>query len=318
MSKSDAWHQRALRALRAYRVETAIILFGLACVNGIFLSKAFRQSSSVDPESAGQFGAFVGGYVGTIFLLISVVLLYSTLKNQRIFSAQQNFENKYFELIKMHRDNVAEIEIRGTCGRRVFVLLLRELRCALEIVRTIAHDFGQKLSPRDLLQVAYYCLFYGVGPNSSRMLKLSLFNFDRAFVDAVETRLNTPEVKEKARVERNLRYVPFEGHQSRLGHYYRHLYQMVRFVDDQRLEINKYEYVKTIRAQLSTHEQALLLINSLTPIGSNWWKKGLILNYRLVQNIPREFFDPSTELDTGSLFPQAYFEWEEAQRVDSD
>jgi len=33
----------------------------------------------------------------------------------------------------MHRNNVAEIELQGTTGRKVFVLLLRELRCALNV-----------------------------------------------------------------------------------------------------------------------------------------------------------------------------------------
>ena len=86
---------------------------------------------------------------------------------------------------------------------------------------------------------------------------------------------------------------------------------MIRYVDQQTLNIDKYEYVKTIRAQLSTHEQALLLVNSLTPIGQNWWKEDLIVRYRLVQNVPREFFDSATEVDTNKLFAPGYFEWQE-------
>jgi hypothetical protein len=143
------------------------------------------------------------------------------------------------------------------------------------------------------------------------MLRTSLSTFDAVFIDAVEKELNNSETKQKCRKERKFKYVPFEGHQSRLGHYYRHLYQMIRYVDQQTLDINKYEYVKTIRAQLSTHEQALLLVNSLTPVGQNWWKKDLIDKYRLVKNIPPEFFDSSTELDTSTLFKPGYFEWQE-------
>jgi len=280
-------------------------------VNAIFISKAFRQSSSINPETAGQLGSFVGGYVGAIFALTGVVLLFSTLKGQRIAFTIQNFENKYFELIKMHRDNVAEIEIQGASGRKVFVLLLRELRCALEAIREIGRTHKQQLSQQELLTVAYYCLFYGVGPNSSRMLKMSLSNFDEAFIEAVEGTLNRSAIKDEYRKDRNLGYVPFEGHQSRLGHYYRHLYQMIKYVDRQEVQIDKYEYVKTVRAQLSTHEEALLLVNSLTPIGRNWWQDNLIVKYRLVQNIPREFFDTSTELDTVKLFAHGYFEWQE-------
>jgi hypothetical protein len=292
--------------------ELLIVALGLVLVNLIFIPKAFRQTHTVDPESAARLGAFVGGYFGAIFALVGIVLLYSTLKSQRRSSQQQNFETKYFELIKMHRDNVAELRVQDVCGRRLFVLLIRELRCALDIVRTIAKASNQQLTPQKALHIAYYCLFYGTGPNSSRMLRMSLQTFNEKFIEEVEGELNKPETKKRVRDEKNLGYVPFEGHQSRLGHYYRHLYQMVRYVDQQTLDIDKYEYVKTIRAQLSTHEQALLLVNSVTAAGQNWWRKGLIVNYRLVQNIPREFFDSATEFDTSALFVPGYFEWEES------
>lgn len=104
-----------------------------------------------------------------------------------------------------------------------------------------------------------------------------------------------------------LPYVPLQGHESRLGHYYRHLYQMVWYVDEQGSQIDKYEFVKIIRAQLSTHEQALLLLNSLTPIGNDWWEKKLIVTYRMVQNLPLTFFTTG-EIDLLELFGLRYFE----------
>jgi hypothetical protein len=103
-------------------------------MNAIFIARAFRQSDTVAPEIAGQLGDFVGGYVGTLFSLIGVLLLYVTLRSQRVASEKQSFENKYFELLKLHRDNVAELDLHGTSGRRLFVLMIRELRCALDVV----------------------------------------------------------------------------------------------------------------------------------------------------------------------------------------
>ena len=212
----------------------------------------------------------------------------------------------------MHRENVAELEIQGTTGRKLFVLMIRELRSLLEVVKIIATTHGQTLTQREQMHIAYYCFFFGTGPNSSRMLKQSLSMFNPAFIDMLEKELNLPETKQKAKEARKLGFVPFEGHQSRLGHYYRHLYQAVRYVDQQLIGIDKYEYVKTIRAQLTTHEQALLLVNSLTPIGNDWWARDLMLGYRMVQNMPKHFFDPGAELDVSTLFPTMYFEWEDA------
>lgn len=249
------------------------------------------------------------------------------VENQRQAVDRQNFDTKYFELIKMHRDNVAEIEVKTVSGRKFFVWLIRELRCALDVIRRVVEASGETVTQREAMHMAYYCVFFGVGPNSSRMLKTSLSGSSAGLIDAIEKEMNKPEAKEAARVERGFPYTPFEGHQSRLGHYYRHLYQMVRYVDQQQLiGIDKYEYVKTMRAQLSTHEQAALLVNSITSMGQDWWRRrdstssgngsvaaeGLIVKYRLVQNIPLDFFDSSKEFDPTKLFGRGYFEWEDS------
>lgn len=297
--------------LRRYWIEIVVLAIGLVAMNAIFIFSAFRATGTINPEGAAQLGDFVGGYVGTFLVLLSVVLLVATLRNQERAAQRANFETKYYSLIQMHRDNVAELGIQGISGRKVFVVLMREFRELLNIVKVVADRNKQEFTQRQLMHITYYCLFFGVGPNSSRMLKQSLSEFDATFVNSLEVEINQPASKERVRKDRNLTYTPFEGHQSRLGHYYRHLYQSVRYVDQQTIEIDKYEYVKTIRAQLSTHEQALLLLNSLSPMGANWWKTEFIVNYRMVQNIPRDFFNPVTEIDPSKLFDGGYFEWEE-------
>lgn len=298
--------------LRAYWLEIAILAGGLVAMNLIFIAAAFRQSNTVVAATAGQLGDFVGGYVGTFFARASVVLITHTFRNQLKTTQLLNFEAKYFELIRLHRENVKELKLKSVVGRRLFVMLLREFRSALEIVRSIAQTSKIELTQHQLANIAYYCLFYGAGHNASRMLRASLAAFDHEFVEALIAQFENHSVKLNVKTSQKLAYLPFDGHQSRLGHYYRHLYQAVQYVDDQELDINKYDYVKTIRAQLSNHEQALLLLNSLTPIGSNWWKKGFITRYRIVKNLPRDFFDARQELDVGPLFPPGYFEWENA------
>ena len=64
----------------------------------------------------------------------------------------------------------------------------------------------------------------------------------------------------------------YGGHQHRLGHYFRHLFQAAQYVNNQnRLDKKgKYFYMKTLRAQLSTYEQEVLFINSLSFLGMSW------------------------------------------------
>ena len=294
------------------KTEALTIIFGVIAINLILIAKAYRETDAINPETAGQLGDFVGGYIGTIFALVSVVFLYSTLKEQRQAGTIEKFETKYFELIKMHRDNVAEIGLGDDFGKKIFVIMIREFRSILEITKEVAKRHNQTFTQEQIFVISYYALFFGVGPNSSRMLKASLKEvFDGKFVDDFEKSLNNEDTKNKVKGDKRFRFIPFEGHQSRLGHYFRHLYQTVTYVDNQTSDIDKYEYVKTVRAQLTTHEQALLFINCLTPIGNIWWDKGLITRYRFVQNIPFGFFDKDNEIDIVSYFPDDYFEWQE-------
>lgn len=298
--------------LKYYWFEIAIFLIGTACILSTFFADSYR-GNKLDPTLAGQFGDFIGGFIGTFFALISTVLLFATLRNQRNSSALQNFETKYFELIKMHRDNVAELEVQGLKGRKIFVALVREFREALKIIKEINTINNSPLNQKQLIHISYYCLLLGTGPNSTRMLITALSNFDQRLISEIVKALDNPFTKSETQKQRKLTYVPFEGHQSRLGHYYRHLYQAISYVNQQKLNINKLEYVKTIRAQLTTHEQALLLLNSYSPIGSSWWDDEYIITYGLVKNIPKNFFDQHEELNIALDFPDNYFEWEIAE-----
>lgn len=293
---------------RRYSVELLIVVVGCAIIHAIFLSDAFRDGTKISPSSAGLLGDFIGGYIGTTFALLSVVLLYTTLKSQRKTAALQNFESRYFELLKMHRDNVAELQIGDSEGRKLFVLLMREFRACADQIKEVATRQKLDFTSYEMLELGYYVLYFGVGPNSSRMLKTSLAKFDTSFIAELEHVLNTSTLKEKIKAERRLGYLPFEGHQSRLGHYYRHLFQMITFVDHQKIDIDKYEYIKTIRAQLTNHEQAFLLINSLTPMGRAWWDRNLMIKFKMVRNLPEHFFDENTEFDTTPIFGHQYFE----------
>ena len=68
------------------------------------------------------------------------------------------------------------------------------------------------------------------------------------------------------------------------------------------------------RPQLTNHEQALLCLNSLSKIGSAWREKGYITDYGLIKNLPKNFFDPETELNVPALFLGIQFEYNSVDR----
>jgi hypothetical protein len=275
------------------------------------LLPAFR-GPSMDPVNAGQFGDFYGGVFGTIASFGSFLLLVHVFRSDRREARQDTFESRYYELVKLHRENVSEMRLEENEARKVFVSLIREFRALLEIVGESADATGVSLSKKQRIIVAHNALFYGSGRNSTRQLEAALADYEPRFVAALDTAMASKQRRKDAVKRHSIHHTPFEGHQSRLGHYFRHLYQTLRYIDRNAhlTDGEKYEYAKTVRAQLSTHEQALLLLNSLCPLGENWWSEELITRYRMVQNIPRDFFNTVEELDVKKLIHWPYFEWE--------
>jgi hypothetical protein len=117
----------------------------------------------------------------------------------------------------------------------------------------------------------------------------------------------------------------YGGHQFRLGHYFRHLFQAVKFVNESVLDPRnvtknakeQYDYVKFLRAQLSTYEQILLALNSLSIIGRAWEMERyggvapapaerLISKYNLIRNIPG--LRLTDDIDLVKLYPVVDYE----------
>ncbi|HUC82855.1 MAG TPA: putative phage abortive infection protein [Flavisolibacter sp.] len=99
-------------------------------------------------------------------------------------------------------------------------------------------------------------------------------------------------------------YKYYGGHQFRLGHYFRHLFQTVTYINESRLlsYCDKYANIKLLRGQLSTYEQLIIFINSVSSLGRVWeleTKKDpskafeineqLITKYNLIKNVPGDF-----------------------------
>lgn len=55
------------------RTEALTIIGGIVAINLILIANVYRETNTVNPETAAQLGDFVGGYIGTIFALVSVV-----------------------------------------------------------------------------------------------------------------------------------------------------------------------------------------------------------------------------------------------------
>lgn len=311
-----------LRNINLRTVSLLLFLFGIFLIS-IPLLFTLPTWLGIDFSSTGQIGDTIGGttapfigFGGIILTFAAFWVQYRANINQREDIRVERFENKFYEMVRLHRENLDEISIgreRPVTGRRAFISMFEELKYGYHILEMrygASRETGlidAELTPADLVNISYIMFFLGVGDSSNQLTQRLLSDYpEPLIVNYIEDLTNTQgqwRNNDRRAVEitnipqpflPNLSYIPFQGHMSRLGHYYRHLWQTVRYVDDQPDDIidSKYDnYLKMLRAQLSSHEQLLFYYNSLSSLGRDWIEEGYLQRYCLVKNIPLPLAD---------------------------
>ena len=137
----------------------------------------------------------------------------------------------------------------------------------------------------------------------SQLQKLAYHSTDTVTYRSKLKRLTTPPIDKINIDEYSAHYQMALGHNAQLGHYYRQLLQIVKYISETPIileECQKYNYVKLLRSQLCDAEQILLFYNSLSIMGMAWNERHgtetddistwcYILRYRLIKNIPTNF-----------------------------
>ncbi|WP_339663262.1 putative phage abortive infection protein [uncultured Polaribacter sp.] len=222
--------------------------------------------------------------------------------------------------------------VKYTEGRKVFVTMSTELIAIYEFLEYYNILYKTSITKDELLSFAYKLFFFGVKsdiPASEIILDEDIGKFKR-HLNNIRSRHkesigvnNLFQRQDMKSVELYVKYSPFSGHESRLGHYYRHLYSTVKFVVGKENELFTYKevrgYLKILRSQMSNDEQLMLYYNCVIGFGKDWELNGYLTKYRMLHNLPinkvkyapnpREYFSEyisSLNKDEGSLF-----EWDE-------
>jgi len=291
--------------------------FGAFIILFLFLFKTTELNTElpIDTNIFANYGVVVGSISAALLSLASVLLIIQNLNSQNSNFERQQLESRFFELIKIQRDNSNAISLKDKYGKKVFIPLLREFRQAYKLVEKANETSQEKLTDENKINVSYLCFFFGaVGDNSKNLLLKNLNSFSEEFQKELTKIFE--QKQEEIRLCEKFNYKPFEGHQYRLGHYFRHLYQTVRYMNEQPANLVdfelKYKYIKTLRAQLSNQEQLLLFLNSLSILGMPWEKgKGICINnrlitkYNLIKNIPGDF---TNTINVNEYYPDIDYE----------
>ncbi|WP_162127668.1 putative phage abortive infection protein [Flavobacterium phycosphaerae] len=372
--KKIAWISAGLSAL------ITIILLGRTWYDGI----TFWNPLPIKYDVTGQIGDFIGGVIGTLISAVGFYYLYLTFTEQKNSFERERLESNFFDLIKLHRENVSELEFDGKklvenddslhigkskfTGKSVFkvffnqiIICKTELQPVFRSPQIYLREYEEKMlnhpyvvkNKIDIYQLAridicYNIVFYGLSAEGVLILKhmfkdkyrdtiidyvINYLRLKPAYDEDIfekwsmiphhstrarrrqaiqeiyrwrETRILDGDFPEIAENYHNKFIKYYGGHQFRFGHYFRHLFQTVKFINNQETISYKakYNYIKTLRAQLSTYEQAILFFNSLSSLGRAWeidpeidsslskfqtHDFELITKYNLIKNISGEF-----------------------------
>ena len=186
-------------------------------------------------------------------LIVTIIIQRQDFNKQNRINNIQEFENNFFRLLEQHHRIIDSFVIdTDSVKEQDFIELYP--KGDNKIVKLDAFDFIAK--------------YFKEKFNEVEKIRFPVDkSYDTVFVHAYQH--NT-----------------FKKFGYMLGHYYRNLYHIVKFIHEDKSLItfeNKYKYIKILRAQLSAPEINLLAWNGLSQNGEAF--KPLIEKYKLLKNM---------------------------------
>ena len=219
----------------------------------------FNKDCTIDHELWGTYGDFFGGVLGTIFTLISVLLVVKTFRYQQEVTQYsieqqktQQFNNLFFELLHLYQE-----EVKDLCG-------------CLEKITDI-----RKSSDKDSFKVT---------KEEVRYDNKDFFDEEKCKIQDDYQNLASYE---KNRMKSLNHYMFFYvKNRGKVAAYFRTLYRMFELIDKTNLieDFRKKEYAKIIRAQLTESELFFLRYNALTIYGKPFVE--YLNRYHVLKHLP--------------------------------
>jgi len=212
----------------------------------------FNLNEKIKSDVFGQFGDFFGGVLGTIFALISILLLIRTFYQQQKITNEnkkstdiQRFNDIFFELLSLYQEQTKELQIEG----------VRD-----EIINGESKSVRYSYNNKDFFD-------YNKQVTQERYSKQGSYS---------KNLREAKDIYSKFYIE----------NKSKIAIYYRTLYRIFDLIHNSNLldETSKIQYAKIIRAQLTESELFFLRYNALTYYGENFIF--LINRYNILKHLP--------------------------------
>jgi len=246
------------------RIAYAFIAFAILLALWFLFFGGYFSGDVTHPDTHKpiEIQPFISGLVMPLLTLGSTLLVIASLQSNTI----QNFSNNFFKLIDQHLKLLENIS-SSVEGISSFEEPSKGRGFFDDLANRIATDFATLAAPTDV---------------------------DKEHSNQDPQAEIDPRLKQNAigKQGKELLLIIYDHyfhiHQSDLGHYFRHLYHIVNFVEKADIGTEqKKTYIKILRAQLSNYELLLLAYNALHSYGSDKFYP-LIEKYQLLKNLNNE------------------------------
>lgn len=210
----------------------------------------FDTTLPIDTDKWGHFGDFVGGTLGIILSLISVVLIAWTFQTQSKTAETQRFNDLFFELLHLYRSQVHEMSSKYAD------------------IQVKKNDNGEM----------------------EEHVKSILVCNDKDFFEIEKRKIqdeysNTKNYDENIQAASQIYRSFYAGNIDKMSAYFRTLYRIYDLLDNSKLdEQHIKEYLKIVRAQLTESELFFIRYNAMTEYGKNFVK--YINKYHVLKHLP--------------------------------
>lgn len=316
--KKELISQKTIKYLKI----TAFVFVGFSFLAPWLLTKY----SIVDLTKTGEIGDTLGGIMNPFIALAGVAITFLAfyiqfkanqyqkeqfleqlnidkeqfkleLELQREQFNKNKFENQFYEMLSIHRENVSNLSTQGIkfgldniqlterlsheiSGIKSLPYLLSEF----ELCLSLANKHFTKDNLKFRVNKAYHLFWQGIDEKSRGI---------NQFCDLALTA--------KERLNNQI----FLGHSNQLAHYYRQLFQTVKYIVYQSgySYEEKRNFIRLLRSQLPNEEQVLLFYNWFSDYGIEWenGKNRFFTDYRMIHNLFPDML-ASDEFDLKEIF----------------
>lgn len=295
-----------------FLIWAGMLILGIMLILFLFRASIFDLDQEIDQSKFDSFGSIVGGLIGSIWSLASIILFYIALNEQRKATNHQreaiDDQKKALEInIRAFEAQVESLKIQTNefelqreelaQTRQVFIeqsktLKLQQFESTFFSMLNLHHQIVNTMDATKI--VRQHPMFASLtGKSEPTIVNYTARDCFKYFYEQFQQQYSIDSIGQPEEFDKSAEielitkcYSAFYiENQSDLGHYFRNLYQILKFINTKNPD-DKFFYSNLLRAQLSAFELLLLFYNCLSTFGREKFKP-LIEHYHFLQNMPK-------------------------------